>query len=98
MVSLQGMGPESKVYIFPSSRKFYTDELPVLEKKALKEQENVGKGPSMKQRVQEVAEKQKYWMQRKADLALRKAEAEEKKKRLGGVGMKYTAIAMSNRE
>ena len=36
MVSLQDMGPESKVYIFPSSRKFYTDELPVLEKKALK--------------------------------------------------------------
>ncbi|MCA0930814.1 ABC transporter ATPase [Lutimonas saemankumensis] len=35
ILSLEGMGPESKVYIFPSSRKFYRDELPVLNKKIL---------------------------------------------------------------
>lgn len=33
MVSLQDMGPESKVYIFPSSRKLYKEELPVIEQK-----------------------------------------------------------------
>lgn len=35
MISLENLGPESKVFIFPSSRKFYKDELPVLERKGL---------------------------------------------------------------
>ena len=36
LLSLKDMGPESKVYIFPSSRKLYKDELPVLQEKASK--------------------------------------------------------------
>nr|CCA18163.1 PREDICTED: hypothetical protein LOC100491319 [Albugo laibachii Nc14] len=41
--------------------------------------------------------KKKYWHSRTAELEKRQMEAAEKKKKLGLVGMKYTAQAMSKR-
>ncbi|KDO27760.1 hypothetical protein SPRG_20398 [Saprolegnia parasitica CBS 223.65] len=59
------------------------------------------KGPatptSLKQMVKDQAAKQAYWHKRQQELKQREIEAEERKKKVGANGMKYTAIAMANR-
>ncbi|OQS04316.1 hypothetical protein THRCLA_20913 [Thraustotheca clavata] len=69
-----------------------------------KEQERNGtqkKAPvtptSLKQMVKDQANKQAYWHKRQQELKAREKEAEERKKKIGASGMKYTAIAMANR-
>ncbi|OQR99743.1 hypothetical protein ACHHYP_04650 [Achlya hypogyna] len=52
---------------------------------------------SLKQMVKDQANKQAYWHKRQQELKQREAEAEERKKKVGVAGMKYTAIAMANR-
>lgn len=47
--------------------------------------------------LDERAQKQAYWAKRTQDLEDRKRDAEERKKRFAGAGMKYTALAMSSR-
>ncbi len=51
----------------------------------------------MKQKLHDEASRQMYWKKREQELDARKQEAEEKKAKYAGAGMKYTAIAMSNR-
>lgn len=51
----------------------------------------------LRKMLDERAKKQAYWTQRTEALQERQGEAEERKKRFSGVGMKYTAIAMANR-
>ncbi|GLE05981.1 hypothetical protein PINS_up015192 [Pythium insidiosum] len=50
-----------------------------------------------RQMIADRAQKQAYWAQRTQELEDRKREAEERKQKFAGAGMKYTAIAMSNR-
>ncbi|DBA04964.1 TPA: hypothetical protein N0F65_006966 [Lagenidium giganteum] len=54
---------------------------------------------ALKEELNKQSEKQKekYWKERTADLERRKVEAEERKKKFGNVGMKYTAEAMAKR-
>ncbi|TYZ62021.1 hypothetical protein PybrP1_011522 [[Pythium] brassicae (nom. inval.)] len=47
--------------------------------------------------LEEKAQKQAYWSKRTEELEERKREAEERKKQFAGTGLKYTAIALSNR-
>jgi len=47
--------------------------------------------------LQDRAQKQVYWTKRTLELEDRKRDAEERKKRFAGAGMKYTALAMSSR-
>lgn len=42
-------------------------------------------------------ETQKYWKDRASELEQRKADAEERKKKIGLSGMKFTAQAMARR-
>ncbi|KAF1328919.1 hypothetical protein FI667_g6369, partial [Globisporangium splendens] len=46
---------------------------------------------------QEQRQKDKYWKDRASELEQRKMDAEERKKKTGLTGMKYTAQAMANR-
>uniref|UniRef100_K3WUB6 PH domain-containing protein n=1 Tax=Globisporangium ultimum (strain ATCC 200006 / CBS 805.95 / DAOM BR144) TaxID=431595 RepID=K3WUB6_GLOUD len=46
---------------------------------------------------QEQRQKDKYWKDRASELEQRKMDAEERKKKIGLTGMKYTAQAMANR-
>ncbi|ETV88981.1 hypothetical protein H257_00399 [Aphanomyces astaci] len=52
---------------------------------------------SLKQMVKDQANKQAYWMKRQTEMKQREKEAEERKKKVGAVGMKFTAMAMANR-
>uniref|UniRef100_K3X3Z1 PH domain-containing protein n=1 Tax=Globisporangium ultimum (strain ATCC 200006 / CBS 805.95 / DAOM BR144) TaxID=431595 RepID=K3X3Z1_GLOUD len=47
--------------------------------------------------VEDKAKKQAYWAKRTQELEDRKRNAEERKKQFSGAGLKYTAIAMTNR-
>lgn len=47
--------------------------------------------------LEDRAQKQAYWAKRTQELEDRKRDAEERKKRFAGAGMKYTALAMSSR-
>ncbi|EEY64088.1 uncharacterized protein PITG_02614 [Phytophthora infestans T30-4] len=54
---------------------------------------------SLKEKLEKQQEKQKeqYWKDRTDELEKRRREAEERKKKIGVIGMKYTAQAMANR-
>lgn len=53
---------------------------------------------SFRKMVENKAQKQAYWAKRTQELEERKQEAEKRKQQIGGgVGLKYTAIAMSQR-
>lgn len=52
---------------------------------------------TFRQMLEEKAKKQAYWSKRSEELEERKREAEERKKQFAGAGLKYTAIALSNR-
>ncbi|CAI5731838.1 unnamed protein product [Peronospora destructor] len=54
-------------------------------------------GLKFRKMVEDRAKKQVYWAKRTLELEQRKQEAEERKKQFAGVGMTYTALAMSNR-
>ncbi|KAG1706484.1 hypothetical protein DVH05_001633 [Phytophthora capsici] len=60
-------------------------------------EEEVQSGMKFRKMVEDRAKKQAYWAKRTEELEQRKQEAEERKKKFAGVGMKYTALAMSNR-
>ncbi|KAL7687154.1 hypothetical protein Plhal304r1_c024g0083731 [Plasmopara halstedii] len=60
-------------------------------------EEEVKSGSKFRNLVEDHAKKQVYWAKRAQELEKRKQEAEERKKKFSGVGMKYTALAMSNR-
>ncbi|RLN98326.1 hypothetical protein BBJ28_00005135 [Nothophytophthora sp. Chile5] len=60
-------------------------------------EEEVQSGLKFRKMVEDRAKKQAYWTKRTQELEQRKQEAEERKKKFAGVGMKYTALAMSNR-
>ncbi|KAG7380199.1 hypothetical protein PHYBOEH_011538 [Phytophthora boehmeriae] len=60
-------------------------------------EEEVQSGLKFRKVVEDRAKKQAYWAKRTQELEQRKQEAEERKKKFAGVGMKYTALAMSNR-
>lgn len=60
-------------------------------------EEEVQSGLKFRKMVEDRAKKQMYWAKRTQELETRKQEAEERKKKFAGVGMKYTALAMSNR-
>lgn len=60
-------------------------------------EEEVQSGLKFRKMVEDRAKKQAYWAKRTQELEQRKQEAEERKKKFAGVGMKYTALAMSNR-
>lgn len=47
--------------------------------------------------IEEKKRKQAYWAERTQELEDRKKDAEERKKKFGTTGMKYTALAMSAR-
>ena len=59
--------------------------------------EETASAASFRQTIEDKAKRQVYWKQRTDELEARKQEAEERKKRFASAGMKYTAIAMSNR-
>lgn len=65
--------------------------------KSAQGQDRQGRAAQLKDMVAEKAKQQKYWHQREADLTTRELAAEERKKKYAGAGMKYTAVAMSNR-
>ncbi|KAF4315882.1 hypothetical protein G195_010530 [Phytophthora kernoviae 00238/432] len=60
-------------------------------------EEEVQSGLKLRKMVEDRSKKQVYWAKRTQELEQRKQEAEERKKKFAGVGMKYTALAMSNR-
>ncbi|UIZ27436.1 hypothetical protein KXD40_005745 [Peronospora effusa] len=60
-------------------------------------EEEMQSGMKLCKVVEDRAKKQVYWAKRTQELEQRKQEAEERKKKFAGVGMKYTALAMSNR-
>lgn len=60
-------------------------------------EEEVQSGLKFRKMVEDRAKKQVYWTKRTQELEQRKQEAEERKKKFAGVGMKYTALAMSSR-
>ncbi|KAL4108657.1 hypothetical protein PRIC1_000368 [Phytophthora ramorum] len=60
-------------------------------------EEEMQSGMKFRKMVEDRAKKQAYWAKRTQELEQRKQEAEERKKKFAGVGMKYTALAMSNR-
>ncbi|KAF1333641.1 hypothetical protein FI667_g2675, partial [Globisporangium splendens] len=51
----------------------------------------------LRKMVEDKAKKQAYWAKRTQELEERKRDAEERKKQFSGAGLKYTAIAMTNR-
>ena len=59
--------------------------------------EEMQSGLKFRHMVEDRAKKQVYWAKRTQELEQRKQKAEERKKKFAGVGMKYTALAMSNR-
>ncbi|CAH0476488.1 unnamed protein product [Peronospora belbahrii] len=60
-------------------------------------EEEVQSGSKFRKVVEDRAKRQTYWAKRTQELEQRKKEADERKKKFAGVGMKYTAFAMSNR-
>jgi hypothetical protein len=60
-------------------------------------EEEVQSGLKFRKMVEDRAKKQAYWAKRTQELEQRKQDAEERKKKFAGAGMKYTALAMANR-
>ncbi|ETP32271.1 hypothetical protein F442_19028 [Phytophthora nicotianae P10297] len=72
-----------------------------LEELCLPGQENQSEedAKSLKEKMEKQQDKQKeqYWKDRTEELEKRRRDAEERKKKIGVIGMKYTAQAMVNR-